>query len=203
MYRRVAVAACLTAFLALAMTSSGVAGKFNKKLDIGDKAPGFEGIIGVDGESHSLGDYKKAKAVVICFTCNKCPVAVAYEDRFVKFTKEYKDKGVEFVAINVNRAEADGLEKMKERAEQQGFNFAYLYDESQESGRAYGATVTPHMFVLDKDRKVAYMGKFDDSQDTEKVKAEYVRDAVDSVLAGKPVEVTETRQVGCGIGYEN
>ena len=178
------------------------AADFNKVLDVGDKAPTFKGLIGIDDERHSLSDYNDAKVVVIAFTCNHCPVAVAYEDRFVQFTKEYKDKGVAFVAINVNNLPADRLDRMKERAEKKGFNFDYLYDPTQKVGRNYGATVTPHMFVLDKDRRIAYMGAFDDSQNPNKVKEEYVRDAVDALLRGEEPEVKESRQFGCSIKYE-
>ena len=154
MYRRVAVFACLMAFVGLSFTANGFAGKYNKKLSVGDKAPGFEAITGIDDKSHSIGDYAKAKVLVLCFTCNTCPVAAGYNDRFVKFTNEYKDKGVEFVAINVNNDDDNKLDKMRERAQKSGFNFDYLHDSSQESARAFGATVTPQIFVLCKDRKV-------------------------------------------------
>ncbi|MEX0701686.1 MAG: thioredoxin family protein [Planctomycetales bacterium] len=195
----IAAATLTAAAFAVAPT---LAAKFNKKVEVGQKAPAFSGV-NIDDAQKSGGDYKDAKAVVVAFTCNHCPVAVAYEDRFVAFAKEYKEKGVEFVAINCNTQAADKLDKMKERAEKKGFTFDYLYDESQESGKAFGATVTPHLFVLDKDQNIVYMGSFDDSQNTEKVKAQYVRDAVDAVLAGTKPEVTETRQFGCGIGYKN
>ena len=202
MYRRVAVFACLMAFVGLSFTANGFAGKYNKKLSVGDKAPGFEAITGIDDKSHSIGDYAKAKVLVLCFTCNTCPVAAGYNDRFVKFTNEYKDKGVEFVAINVNNDDDNKLDKMRERAQKSGFNFDYLHDSSQESARAFGATLTQQIFVLCKDRKVVYMGKFDDSLNPRKIKNNYVRDAVDATLVGKKVEVTETRQIGCSIGYE-
>ena len=108
----------------------------------------------------------------------------------------------EIYAINVNNLPADRLDKMRERAEKKGFNFDYLYDSSQATGRAYGATVTPHLFVLDRNRKIAYMGAFDDAINPSKVQAHYIADAVDTLLAGKKPEVTETRQRGCGILYE-
>ena len=169
---------------------------------IGDKAPDWSGIIGVDGKEHKLADYKKVKAVVVVFTCNHCPVAVAYEDRLIALQKDYKKKGVQLVAVNVNNIPADRLEPMKVRAREKKFNFPYLYDSSQKSGKDYGAVQTPHVFLLDKDRKLAYVGAIDDSMRPDKVKTHYLRDALDAVLAGKPVEKPETNAVGCGIKYE-
>jgi len=178
------------------------AGKFNKVLSIGDKAPAWEQLIGVDGKQHSLSDLKDAKAVVVAFTCNHCPIAQAYEDRFTAFAAEAKKRGVAFVAINVNTIEPDRLDKMKERAEQKGFNFPYLYDESQQIGKQYGAMVTPHLFVLDSDRKIAYMGAFDADINRRAGDKLYVEDAVEAILAGKLPEVTESRPSGCSIKYE-
>ena len=202
MRRMTVVTGTLALVLAMTGASSVFAGEFNTKLSIGDAAPGFDGLTGTDGKTHSLNDYKDAKVVVISFTCNHCPVATAYEGRFVDFVKQYRDKGVTFVAINVNNIPADRLDAMKKRAEEKGFNFDYLFDPGQEVGRAYGATVTPHMFVLCPERKVAYMGSFDDSKDPKKVKSQFVRDAVDALLAGNTPEVKETKQFGCGIRYE-
>jgi hypothetical protein len=129
-------------------------------------------------------------------------VAQAYEDRLVKFAQDYEGKGVALVAINVNNMEEDKLPAMKERAEQKDFNFAYLYDPSQESGRAFGATVTPHAFVLDKSRNVVYMGAIDDNQDESAVGTHYLRDAVDAILGGKSPQVATSKQFGCSIRYE-
>lgn len=171
--------------------------------EVGKPAPSFEKLPGVDDQSHSMADFKDAKVVVVCFTCNSCPVAVAYEDRFVDFTNDYKDKGVRFVAINVNKNDANRLPAMKERAEQQGFNFPYLFDESQKSARSYGAKVTPEIFVLDQNRNVAYHGAFDDNMDASKASENYVAKAVDALLAGQEVPTATTRARGCGIRYEN
>lgn len=167
-------------------------------LATGDKAPDIKGLPGTDGKSFSLSDAKDAKVVVLCFTCNICPMSVAYEDRFIEFTKKYGEKGVKFVAINVNQGE--DVKAMKQRAEEKGFNFPYVYDESQDSARNYGAQVTPHMFVLDKNRTVAYVGSFDDNRNNPK--KHFVADAVDALLAGKKVEVTSTKAFGCGIGVK-
>lgn len=171
-------------------------------LKVGDDAPAWSELDGVDGKQHSLEDLEGAKAVVVVFTCNHCPVAKAYEDRLVELTKDYKDKGVAVVAINVNNAEADKLPAMKVRAEEKDFPFAYLYDPSQEIGREFGATVTPHAFVLDGDSHVVYMGAIDDNMNASKAEQKYVRDAVDAVLAGAAVETASTPPSGCGIRYE-
>ena len=168
---------------------------FAAGVEIGEKAPSFKAT-GVDGKVYSLENLKGAKAAVITFTCNQCPVSVAYEDRFVAFTKEYEDKGVKFVAINVN---PETIQQMKARAEEKGFNFPYALDASGESAKAYGAQVTPHMFVLDADGKVVYIGAHDNNLDESKVSKAYVKEAVEAVLAGKTPETTKTRAVGCGI----
>ena len=170
-------------------------------LQIGQKAPDFS-LPATDGKTYSLADFADATTLVIFFTCNHCPVAVAYEDRLVKFQADYKDKGVQLIAINVNNLPADRLDKMKERAAAKGFNFPYLYDSSQKVGRDFGAKVTPHIFVLDGQRKIAYMGAFDNSQNESKVEKHYLRDAVDALLAGKTPPEPVTKQFGCGIKYE-
>ena len=189
--------ALVAVFLFLTSSSSA------DDLEIGSKAPSFSGIIGIDDEEHSLDDYEDAKAIVLVFTCNHCPVAVAYEDRFVAFQKDYAPKGVTLIGVNVNNLEADRLEPMKKRAKQKGFNFPYLYDSSQKMGHDYGAKVTPHVFILDKDRKLAYRGAFDDSMKPDKVTQHFVRDAVDALLAGETPKKTVTQQFGCGIQYED
>jgi peroxiredoxin len=182
-------------FVALSLVALA-GGAFAAELEIGAKAPSFSGLPGVDGKECSLDAMKDAKAIVVCFTCNQCPVAVAYEDRFVAFQKKYADKGVKFIAINANK-NSENLEVMKTRAEEKGFNFPYVFDASGKLATEYGARVTPHIFVLDGERKVAYVGAFDDSQ--VKPSKHYVADAVDAILAGKKPDVTNTKAVGCGI----
>jgi len=171
-------------------------------LEIGDPAPDFQNIIGVDDKTHSLSDYADAKLIVLVFTCNHCPVAVAYEDRLIQLQADYKDKGVQVIAVNVNNIPPDRLDKMKERAEQKGFNFPYIYDSSQKMGHDYGATCTPHVFVLDQQRKIAYMGAIDDSMKPDRVRKHYLRDALDALLAGKTPPEQVTKQFGCSIKYE-
>ena len=193
----------LTVAAILLMAAPGWAGKFNKVLDIGDAAPQFSGLQGIDDKTHSLADFAKKDVVVVVFTCNHCPVAQAYNERFNAFVNDYKGKPVGFLAVNVNATEKESLDAMKEFAKEQDLKFAYAADETQKSGKAYGAAVTPHVFVLNKERKVAYMGAWDDSpMNAKKVEKTFARDAVDSLLAGKTPEVAETQQVGCGIRYE-
>ncbi|NLY01081.1 MAG: thioredoxin family protein [Rhodopirellula sp.] len=170
-------------------------------LGIGEKAPGWSALPGTDGKTHGLSDYDAAKAIVLVFTCNHCPVAVDYEDRLIQLQKDYRKRGVQIIAVNVNTVAADRLDKMKERADEKGFNFPYLYDESQKIGRDYGATCTPHVFVLDKNRMLAYMGAIDDSRQAEKVKEHYLRDALDAIIAGRTPPKAVTKQFGCGIQY--
>ena len=170
---------------------------------IGDAAPDWTGLVGVDGAKHSLSDYKDAKVAIVVFTCNHCPVAQAYQDRIIALQKDYKNKGVQVIAVNVNNIPDDTLDKMKERAKSKGFNFPYLYDSTQKIGHDYGATTTPHVFVLDKNRKLAYMGGIDDNMKPDEVKKHYLRDAVDALLAGKTPPETDTKHLGCSIKYDD
>lgn len=191
------------AFILLAsLASTAMAGKFNKVLSIGDTAPALANIVGTDGKQHSLADYKDAKAIVVVFTCNHCPVAQQYEQRLVDLQRQYKDKNVQVLAICVNGGDEDNLEHMKQRAQEREFNFPYLSDPSQAAGKLYGAQKTPEVVVLDGKRKVVYMGAIDDSwMSAEDVKKPYVRNALDAVLSGKSPEVQEMRATGCGIDY--
>lgn len=169
---------------------------------IGDAAPDWSGIIGIDDKEHGLADYKKAKLLVMVFTCNHCPVAIAYEDRLVALQGAYKDKGVQVIAVNVNNLPADRLDQMKVRAKEKGFTFPYLYDSSQKMGHDYGALVTPHVFVLDGKRRVAYIGALDDNNNSKRVEAKYLSDALDALLAGKQPDPAETKARGCSVKYE-
>lgn len=173
-----------------------------KTLAPGAKAPSWDKLPGVDNKPLSLDDFRQYKIVVLAFTCNSCPYSVAYEDRFVEFARSYEPKGVRFVAISVNNEEADQLPAMKVRAKEKAFAFPYLHDASQKTGRAYGATVTPHVFVLDHERNLAYVGGFDNARRAEKVTKHYVSDAVDALLSGKRPTITATRAAGCRIPYE-
>ena len=177
------------------MTLLLVAWNAAAEIEIGSAAPDFSAV-GVDDKDYNLASFKDAKLVVLCFTCNGCPVARAYEERLIEFVKQYESKGVKLVAINCNNR-TENLEKMKGHAAEEGFNFPYVFDETGDAARAYGARVTPHLFVLDADRKVAYRGAFDDSQ--QDPETAFLAVAVDALLEGKTPEQTSTRAFGCGI----
>jgi peroxiredoxin len=187
--------------LAIAAVTPAYAGKFNRKVDVGQSAPVWKKLAGVDGRKHSLGDYKKAKVLVIAFMCNQCEVSQIYEGRFIALVKEFKSQPVAFVGISCSLLAPDRLDKMVERAKMKHFNFDYLTDPSQQVGKDYGATVTPQMFVLDQSRNIAYMGRFDDSMYAEDVRRRFVEDAVRAILAGKRLDPDETRASGCAIEY--
>lgn len=193
-----------TAILLSGVVLAGVAQVANTqtpKLAIGDAAPKFTDLPGVDGKKHSLADYKDKDVLVIAITCNHCPVAVAYEDRLVEFTKKHAGPSskVQFIAINVNTSDADKLESMVKRSKDRGFNFPYLYDESQSVARALNAKVTPEFYVFDKSRKLVYWGSMDDKMNSPTVK--YLEPAVEAVLAGKTPATTMNKAFGCGVQY--
>lgn len=190
----------LVAALLAYSVSVAQGGEFNKTLSIGDTAPAWNDLPGVDGERHSLADLPETKTVVVVFTCNSCPVAVKYEQRIIELAKRHADD-VAVVAINVNRVEEDSLPKMKERAEQEQFPFAYLYDESQQIAKDFGATGTPEFFLLTPERKVAYMGAMDDHDNPDKVTKHHLEDALQAVLSGRQPEVGETYAQGCRIRF--
>lgn len=179
------------------------AGKYNPVLDIGGEAPAFGKLPGVDGKELAFADFKDKEVLVVVFTCNTCPYALDYEKRIIQFVKDYcgPEGKVGLVAINVNRVPGDLPQDMKERAEKYHYNFPYLYDESQQSAKQYGATFTPEFFVLDKERKVVYMGAMDDNTDASKVKEKHVENAVNAALAGKQPSTTETVAIGCLVRY--
>src|SRR5262245_26998415 len=195
------------AFPALLLASLALAAK-PKTLDIGAQAPDFN-LPAVDGRHYSLKNFADAKLLVIIFTCNHCPTAQAYEDRIIKMHADYKDKGVALVAINPNDPSAvrldelgytdlaDSFEDMKIRAKDKKFPFPYLNDgETQRTAKAYGVLATPHVFIFDQDRKLRYVGRFDDAE-VKAVKSHDARNAVEALLAGKPVSVAQTRVFGC------
>jgi len=198
----------LLGLVAIALASPAFAGErsnSNKVLKIGDKAPVFSGIPahapGGEETSLSLADLKE-EVVVVVFLANHCPVVLANDDRIIDFVNDYKDKNVRLVGVCVNDVEEDKLPGIKKHMAAKNINYVYGYDESQAMGHAYGATVTPSFFVLDKDRVIRYMGLMDDNtMDEAKVTKRYLRDAVDAVLAGETPAVEETRPTGCSVKY--
>lgn len=179
-------------------------GEYNPVLNIGDKAPDWKDLPGVDGKKLSLSDLKKKDVVVLAFICNSCPYAVDYEDRLNAFAKKHsgKQSPVALVAVNVNKVDEDLPLKMKAKAEAKGFRFPYLFDETQQIAKDYGAGFTPEFFVLNRDRKIVYMGAMDDSPNADNVKRCYVDEAVTASLAGRLPEVRETVPIGCRIRIE-
>ncbi|TYA86817.1 thioredoxin family protein [Seonamhaeicola marinus] len=172
---------------------------------IGDIAEDFS-LKNIDGKMISLSDYKDAKGFIVTFTCNTCPYAVMYEDRIIDLDKKYASKGYPVIAImpnNIAVKPGDNLESMKQRAENKGFTFPYLIDAKQEVYPKFGATKTPHVFVLEKTKKgmvVEYIGAIDNNyKDASSVTTKYVEDAVDALLDGKEVPQKETRAIGCSI----
>jgi peroxiredoxin len=177
--------------------------------NVGDKAMDFK-LKNIDSKMVSLADFKDAKGFIVVFTCNHCPFAKAYEDRIIGLNTKYASKGYPVIAINPNDPVAvpeDNFETMQSRAKAKNYAFPYLVDATQEITRTYGATKTPHVFVLQKsgnDYVVKYIGAIDDnSDDASAVKEKYVENAVDALLAGKPVPVTSTKAFGCGIKWKS
>jgi len=186
-----------------------------KTLEIGASAPDFN-LPGVDGREYRLADFAKADILVIVFTCNHCPTAQAYEERIKKIAADYREKSVALVAISPNDPCAvrldelgysdmsDSFEEMKIRAKDKGLKFPYLYDgDKQEVSRVYGPVATPHLFIFDKERKLRYVGRVDDSEKPERVKSYDARNAIDALLAGKAVPVEKTRPFGCSIKWSS
>jgi peroxiredoxin len=195
-------AACLTFIPQLAPA------KEVQNLEIGAAAPEFE-LPGVDGKIYRLADFSDAKVLVFIFTCNHCPTAQAYEERIVKLHADFVDKGVALIAISPNDPLAvrldelgytdvgDSFDDMKVHAKRRGFKFPYLYDgETQSVSTAFGVLATPHVFIFDRQRKLCFNGRIDDGEVTPP-KSLDARNAIEDVLAGRPVAVPTTRVFGC------
>src|SRR5215208_260314 len=173
-------------------------------LSIGSPAPDFA-LPGVDGKVHKLSEYAGSKILAVVFECNHCPVSQLYESRIEKLYKEYRSKGVTFVAINPNNPKSirlnelgytdvtDSLEEMKIRSAFRHIEWPYLYDgETQGVSIKFGVVATPHIYLFDKDRKLQYQGRIDDNQREDLVKSQDARNAIEAMLAGRPVPVTQT-----------
>ena len=191
--------------LAAALVAMSFTLPVHNGLHIGDTARDFN-LKNIDGKMVSLAGMKKANGYIVIFTCNHCPYAKAYEDRIIALHKKYSKLGYPVVAINPNdkdRQPEDSFENMKRRAKSKKFPFVYLYDETQEIAKAYGATRTPHVYLLDKDRVVRYIGAIDDNhEDAEAVKEKYLENAIDALREGKDVSMKETKALGCTIKWK-
>jgi len=205
-----------TSLVALALVwvaTSGLAVCRAETLKIGSPAPDFR-LPGVDGKTYSLDTFRDGEILVVVFTCNHCPTAQAYENRIKQLVTDYKAKKVAVVVISPNDPKAvrldelgysdlsDGFEEMKIRAKDHGFNFPYLYDgENQKVSRAYGPVATPHVFVFDRQRKLRFVGRIDNSEKPQRATSHDTRNAIEALLAGKPVPVETTKVFGCSIKW--
>jgi len=197
----------LLTFPVLAQTSHPI-------LPLGSPAPDFS-LPGVDGKNHSLADYASSPVLVVVFTCNHCPIAQMYEQRIQQLEADYRDRGVAVVAIQPNNPKAirideldssdisDSLEEMKIRFAYKNLHYPYLYDgETQSIARAYGPQATPHVFIFDKDRKLRYEGRMDNSYRQELVNTQDARNAIDALLANREIPVKKTGVFGCSTKWQ-
>lgn len=182
-------------------------------LALGASAPDFK-LPGVDGKKHALKDFKRSSVLVIVFTCPHCPTAQYYEDRLKKIVDDYKKRGVALVAINPNDPQSvrldelgytdlgDSLADMKIRAKHKKFNFPFLFDgDTEKVSRAYGPMATPHAFVFDQERKLRYVGRIDDDERGDNIRVHDLRNALDALLAGRDIEVKQTKSFGCSVKW--
>ena len=195
----------ITLLLLVVATVSAFTINPSKGYKVGDEAADFL-LKNIDDTMVSLADYSEAKGFIVVFTCNMCPYSVANEDRIIALDKKYKKKGFPVIAINPNDPEVskgDSFEEMKVRAKEKSFTFPYLFDEGQEVYPKYGATKTPHVYILNKKKGkliVEYIGAIDDSSRNENnVKERFVENAVDALLKGEKPTKTDTRAIGCSI----
>ena len=177
----------------------------SKGMPVGNPAPPFS-LPGVDGNAWSLDSFTDAELLVVVFTCNHCPYAVASEDRLLEIQRDYQDRGVRLVAISSNDADKypdDSFDEMRKRAADKAFTFPYLYDESQEVARAYDAACTPDVFVFDRDRKLIYNGRIDDNwQHPEEADRQDLRAVLDAALERRTVDFEHIPSMGCSIKWK-
>ena len=191
--------------IVVVVSAFSVNSKASTGYEVGDIATDFK-LENIDGKMVSLADYTEAKGFIVIFTCNTCPYAVQYEDRIIALDKKYGSKGYPVIAIQPNDPDVqpgDSMEAMKARAASKGFTFPYLMDKGQKIYPQYGATKTPHVYILEKTNKgnvVKYIGAIDDNyKDASAVNVKYAENALDALLAGNEVSETTTRAIGCSI----
>jgi peroxiredoxin len=194
--------------LLLAVTLSTLTAIAQGGYKVGDKAIDFK-LKNIDGKAVSMADYGAAKGFIVVFTCNHCPFSIKYEDRINALAKKYQGQGYQLIAVNPNDSvqyPSDSYAAMQIRAKEKGFVFPYLLDDTQAIAKTYGATKTPHVFVLQKEKGdlvVKYIGAIDDNtDDAAAVKTKYVEQAIDELNAGKAVTTTSTKAIGCGIKWK-
>lgn len=181
----------------------------NPDYGVGDTVADFK-LKNVDGKMVSLSEYKSSKGVIVIFDCNTCPYSQRYNDRIISLNKKYASKGFPVITINANDpgiSAGDSFEEMVDLAKRKNYDFPYLVDESQTVAKSFGATNTPHVFVLKNENntfKVAYIGAIDDNpRDPSAVGKKYVEEAVEALLVNKTVPATKTKAIGCGIKWKN
>ena len=178
-----------------------------KELDLGSKIP-LEDIkmLDISGKKVSLDDVKGENGLLVIFSCNTCPWVIKWEDRYVELAEKYKPKGIGVIAINSNETtfkSSDSMDKMKEHAKDNNYNFFYAMDEGSKLAREFGASKTPHVFLFDKNDKLVYRGAVDDNANkARKVKKPYVANAIDAMLTGNDIKYASTKALGCGIKFK-
>jgi peroxiredoxin len=173
-------------------------------LPIGAAGPPFEGLLGTDGRRHGLSTFADRDALVLIFSSNRCPTAKAYAERMNALQAELGSRGVQLVAINSNDPHLypdESYARMVERAAEDSYTFPYLADEGQRVAKAYGATCTFHVFVLDRGRRLRYQGRFDNSRIEARVTSHDLRNALDDLLAERDIRVEVTRPFGCSLDF--
>ncbi|MCK6617347.1 MAG: thioredoxin family protein [Cyclobacteriaceae bacterium] len=197
----------LTAVACIVLLTAGVPVKSG--YDVGDKVADFK-LKNVDGKMVALSDYKNAKGVIVIFDCNTCPYSKAYNERIIALNKKYAGQGFPVVAIQPNDptiSPGDSFDEMKKLAEKKGYDFPYLFDETQVVSKTFGATNTPHVFLLKKegtDFKVVYIGAIDDNaKDASAVSKKYVEEAIDAISNGGTITTNKTKAIGCTIKWKN
>lgn len=203
----------MAAMFVAMLTTTSFGQQRRTPIDINTIAPDFD-LPGIDGNEYQLSSFADANILVIVFTADHCPTAQAYETRIIKLVDDYKSKGVAVVAVSSNDPKAlrldelawtdlgDSFDEMKIRAMEKNFNFPYLYDgDTQSMANAYGPVSTPHVFIFDKDRKLRYVGPIDNNEDPNRVNKNFVRNALDSLLAGGEVAVAKVKTFGCSIKW--
>lgn len=196
-------------FIAVCMFMLVAASPVRKGYEVGDTVADFK-LKNTDGKMVALSDYKDSKGVIVIFDCNTCPYSQAYNERIIALNKKYVSQGFPVVLVQPNDPEisqGDSYEAMVAQAKKKGYEFPYLLDETQSVAKSFGATNTPHVFILKKDGtalKVAYIGSIDDNaKNASAVTKRYVEDAVDALLGSKAVPTTKTKALGCTIKWKN
>jgi peroxiredoxin len=177
----------------------------SKPIELGTPCPSFD-LLAVDGKRYTRESFSHSKLMVVAFTCNHCPYVQAYEQRLMDLVGKFSSQGVAFVCINANDSKTypeDSFEGMKDRAKKLGFNFHYLWDESQTVAKSFNAACTPEFYVYDADRKLRYHGRLDDNhKDPSAVKERYLESALDALLAGQTLRTAQTAAMGCSIKWK-